>query len=725
MLIENKNFLLEEIPNYHPLSRDRKEFWKSQKRRIVEGYWVGGKWMPGQVYLYVNFWTILLNKSPNSKAKIASRPFLRDLEWEKGYLLTEARGFSGFSEDKKYTSNELYKPEFIKESINLGLINPNNLKEYVPAREYLRRNHGTNLGKPLFENQAKNIIDIEARGGGKSYFGSCCIGHNFITDGATDYDDYLLKLKEDQRYSSETLVGAIDAKYSKDLLSKFKFGYDEMPGSIEHNGVMYPSPLYKNYKGSLEPSKYWEAVSQVKVGNNWIERGSRSKIHHRTFADNPFAANGTRPGLSFIDEIGFMGNLIHSLGALKECTADGANKFGTIWMFGTGGDMSGGATLAAKAVFDDPEAYDCLAFPDEYEGRANKIGYFVPATKTLNQYKNSEGVSDMHKAEEFLLSQRDKAKKSRRVENINNELQNRPLVPSEAFLAIGGNTFPVAELKDRLSEIEGNPEKHIDSNWVGILSYREALDSYELEPKDDIFPIRDFPLKDNKNADGAIEIFEKPQRNANGTVLRGVYIAGIDPYDDDFSSTDSLGSIFIYNRLTRRIVAEYTGRPGNSAKDFYEHCRKLLMYYNAIALYESDKKGIFAHFEQHKCLYLLAETPSQLRDTETFREGSNKSRGVNGTTKVNNWARELIKAWLKETLASNANLYNLHRIKSVGLLKELITWNPDANFDRVSALGMCMILDETMYKEVEQTTKQRAETFLNNSYWRDLGVLRN
>ena len=58
-----------------------------------------------------------------------------------------------------------------------------------------------------------------------------------------------------------------------------------------------------------------------------------------------------------------------------------------------------------------------------------------------------------------------------------------------------------------------------------------------------------------------------------------------DPYElHDKSGTDSLGSVFIYKRFNSFettydvIVAEYTGRP-DTAEDFYDNVRKLLIYY--------------------------------------------------------------------------------------------------------------------------------------------------
>ena len=84
------------LPKLNPLGLEYKRFWRQEKQRCIEGYWSGNRFMPGLIYFYINYWIIELNKTSKSKQKIAARPFLRDLEWEKGYLWQEARGFSGF-----------------------------------------------------------------------------------------------------------------------------------------------------------------------------------------------------------------------------------------------------------------------------------------------------------------------------------------------------------------------------------------------------------------------------------------------------------------------------------------------------------------------------------------------------------------------------------------------------------------------------------------------------
>lgn len=187
-----------------------------------------------------------------------------------------------------------------------------------------------------------------------------------------------------------------------------------------------------------------------------------------------------------------------------------------------------------------------------------------------------------------------------------------------------------------------------------------------------------------------------------------------DPYDDDDSSTDSLGSIFIMNTLTDRIVAEYTGRP-QTAREFYEICRKLLIYYNAIANYENNKKGLFAYFDIKNCLHLLCDTPQILKDQQVIsiiRSTGNTSKGTNATDKVNSHARRLIREYmLDQAYNKEAGITNTHVIPSIPLLSELIYWNADGNFDRVSALGMMLILKQDRAKIVIEEMEEENDKF--------------
>src|SRR5690606_7313078 len=184
-----------------------------------------------------------------------------------------------------------------------------------------------------------------------------------------------------------------------------KLGLDSLPGTIEIGKDVWPSPLSKKYTGSFMSGKHVISEYEKKLGNNWVRVGSKSRILHRSFGDNPFAANGTRPGFTIIDEIGFMGNLLEALGQLAECTTTDGRKFGSIWMTGTGGDMASGATEATKKVFYDAKAYDCLEFDDIFENKG-KIGFFVPAWMALDEFRDELGNVNKELALKKLLRER-------------------------------------------------------------------------------------------------------------------------------------------------------------------------------------------------------------------------------------------------------------------------------------------------------------------------------
>ena len=94
-----------------------------------------------------------------------------------------------------------------------------------------------------------------------------------------------------------------------------------------------------------------------------------------------------------------------------------------------------------------------------------------------------------------------------------------------------------------------------------------------------------------------------------------------DPYDDDESNTMSLGSVYVLDLWTDKIVAEYTGRP-IFADDFYEICRKMCLFYNGRMNYENNKKGLFAYFSKMNCLYLLTDVLDFLKDKDMVKGSS-------------------------------------------------------------------------------------------------------
>ena len=194
-----------------------------------------------------------------------------------------------------------------------------------------------------------------------------------------------------------------------------------------------------------------------------------------------------------------------------------------------------------------------------------------------------------------------------------------------------------------------------------------------------------------------------PKTNGEGEVTRGRYIAGIDPIDADTGT--SLFSMHVMDTFTDRIVAEYSGRP-RLAEEAYELALRLLEFYNAEANYESNLKGLFSYFDKKNALHRLCDTPQILRDMDYVKATNlygNKAKGSHASKPLNAWGRKLQADWmLTKAIGDDENeKLNLHTLRGIAYIEEAIKWNSDGNFDRVSAMGMLMILREDRFKRIQ------------------------
>lgn len=707
------NFLFRDFPSYHPESIKYIELWKGIKQRIIEGYWgqdthnksEKGMWrfMPPQLYFYANLCYILHKKE--GAAKNAPRrkvhPNLDDIDWDFSYKWLEARGFSGFSDDEEYTccrDVELFhKGKLLEEDIPKSCYNKKGiLKKYTPTRTYINKLFDKPLGLPLYDNEAKNLVLLGARGAGKSFWaGQLVILHEIITDGAKEYTEESIKTPS----KVELFVGSAMASKSADLLEKTLMALNNLPGVWKPGtDEEIPSPLYKRATGSLlQPSKVpWVCKYQKKFGGEWQWVGSQSSIKHGTWTtENPEAAAGGRYNIVVAEEFGLMANSIQ-VHMSNIPTMYIEHKFGSGLYLGTGGNIE--KIQQSQTIFCEPESFESLEFDDIWEN-TGKIGYFIPATYSDRKFKDKEGNTRVEEALAYYMAKREKAKKAKSGSALDMEMMNYPLVPSEMFLNKNRNSYPLADLKHRLAELMTN-EKHLDATYKGRFAISEEGE-IKWENKD-VLPIREYPLKSD-NIEGCVEMFYLPQRSADETIPYGRYIAALDPVDDDDNSdnTLSLQSFFIFDLWQDKIVLEYSART-TLAKDFYEQCRRALLYYRATMLYENQKKGVFTYFDMKNSLYLLEDTPPELRDMD-MQKGStvgNKGKGVYATPGINKWGREQLgPAWMNEQATNKEDgVTNVNTLLSVGLIKEAIFYNPDINADRITAFGLLMIFREIKLK---------------------------
>lgn len=454
------------------------------------------------------------------------------------------------------------------------------------------------------------------------------------------------------------------------------------------------------------------------------EKGWMSEVMAVTCKDDPDKGRGKRGKLLFFDESGVFPGLEKVWGVARKSVEQGRSVFGYMLSAGTGGTL-GADFEAAERLFYKPGAYNVKKLKNVFDKTAGvgECSLFIPEYLNRDRCYDKNGNSDVIKALIEILEQREKIRKSSTDSQvITQEKAESPVTPQEAVMRIEGSIFPIADLKDYLSDIMPNLQKFVSPHYVGKLMVK--ADGRVVFAEDLLVqPLRDFPIKDNTNKEGAIEIFVKPVLNSEGKTTKFRYIGGIDPIDDDHSTTNSLPSIFIFDTFTDRIVAEFTGRL-RTADEFYEVCRRLLIYYGATANYENDKKGLYGYFYRMHSLHLLCDNPEILEEKGLSKVSSNygnKKKGTNSGKEVNIWGRRLQRDWmLKAVVKENEDeevKLNLHNIRSIGYLKELIAWNPDGNFDRVSAMGMLMIYREDLRKVERRITEKKVKTLRDDPFW--------
>lgn len=466
-----------------------------------------------------------------------------------------------------------------------------------------------------------------------------------------------------------------------------------------------------------------ERVSGYKVTDEFgkqTEQGYMSSISGITLKNDPERIRGTRGKLVLWEEGGKFPGLLDAWRIEQPSveTDDGV-AFGLMVAYGTGG-TEGASFTGLKELFYKPEAYNVLAFPNIWDDNAEQTncGFFVPSWSNLESfdkdgnyiYMDKDGNSLREKAIENLIEQRNKIKDGgASQQSIDRFISERPIKPREAVLELGKNIFPRKLLMDQLTRIRTNTKlrnmKHIvDLNWDG----NGQIMATEKKSGD----ITEYPLKKGDKPHGSIVIWEYPIKDPPF----GLYIGGCDPYDHDDSFTNSLGSVFIFKRIKAGeawndvIVAEYSGRP-DTAEEYYENVRKLLVFYNARLLFENERKGIYPYFTNKHCDYLLADQPDKII-SEVFKDSKvQRRKGCHMTKQIRAYGEGLILEWLLEEYEPGHP--NVERVYSEPLIEELIENDGVKNVDRVIALCMVMIYREELYQvKVSKSQEQNKQVEL-------------
>ena len=334
------------------------------------------------------------------------------------------------------------------------------------------------------------------------------------------------------------------------------------------------------------------------------------------------------------------------------------------------------------------------------------IGFFHPSywnyyyqdEKTMQVVRcyDKDGNSDIGLALKYLSIEETNAKK-KDLKSYKLWKSQNPITIEDAFDERDDNIFPTDTLRRH--------EKYLIANDPGIVvdlvRDEKGKVRHRFSSAKPIESIRPDPDDDNT---GAVVIYDFPIDNPPF----GLYYAAVDPIRNiDTSTSKSLMSISVFIGWHERDgkvhspyqVATYTGR-FKSPEKTYERVLDIIEFYNARTAVENNvtdfiewmiRKGKSRYLLRRRELYVISEMVpnSSIRDEIGIRmEGEFKSRCLE---KVINYLDETISVYFNMETGESEEIKGVSRIKDKMLIKEMISFTPRLNTDRLICLMLNLV----------------------------------
>lgn len=673
------------------------DYWQEQLNRCIYGYEVGGHKITGDHYEYLNFTQIQVVITPpeGSKSKVSKKitkmPDFWDGDFDYYWCVEIAK--NGVANTDSILTNKEQKDYLAtlneKEQKKAWVKIVEDLKmRVIPHPDWLDGGHHMIIGK--------------SRRKGYSYKNAakCANRYNSIR-------------------KSWCVIGAFDKSYlypkgTMDMASKYLSFFNK------HTG--WAKAREYTDKVNIKVASYKETDPVTNISN---EAGYLSIIEAVTFGDNPDAARGKDCQEVLLEEAGKFPNLKASYQATEPGLTAGKFITGQITIFGTGGDMEYG-TIDFADMFYHPMEYNLMPFINIWDENATNsyCGFFHPVYLNMEGHYDSQGNSDIDGAIAEEKATRDKIRKNATSSSVlQKRVQEWPMSPSEAFLTVSVNDFPIIELRKQYNKVirdnlhlrygqpvyleriieENKEENNYSNTGVDFMGNLVNPNQYVYKPKvraipdltGTIQPLWDYKPKTN-DLKGSVVIYEYPILNPP----KGLYKIGFDPYRQQHSSAvvPSLAAIYVYKTVQRgsytrnQIVAQYVGRPYDP-DDVNRICEMLCELYNAEVMYENEVTHVLNYFTRKNKLHLLAAQPDTVIGKAIGKSKVARVFGIHMVEKLKDAGEKYIKQWLLEERDYDENnnaILNLDLIYDPALLDELILYNRKGNFDRVMAFMMVM-----------------------------------
>lgn len=650
------------------------DYWEEQERRLINGYETGGVRITGEHYGYLNFSNIKLSKTKqslqdfnprinatsNARKKVRDFPLFFDGDYNYFHILDIARFGT--------TKQELDK---------LGL-----------------------MVTPMYLDGGRHVCLGKARRKGYSYKAGYVLTHRYKTEA-----------------DSISIVAAYDWKYLTQADGTMTMARNCIDFFNEHTGFAR-SKLINTKKEQKDG--FIEELYGVNV-----EKGYKSQIISVSCGENPDAIRGKDGTIVYLEEAGKFPNIIDTVDSTLPTLEDGIYTTGMMVIFGTGGGDDTNWE-GFEEIFYSPDTYKMLPIDNIWDENSNgqTCGFFHPDYINKIGFVDKVGNSLQEEARAHQEQVRkDIAKSSRDMRPLIANKMEYPFSPREAFSRSANNIFPTDELEEHRNYLISS------KNFEGIYGKIKREKEGKLEFKIDLEanPILKFPHKDVTNLEGCIVKYEEPFRQL-GQIPDDLHVICHDPYHFDVSTGNiSLGAAYVIRRPNRLgvrgnvIVASYVGKP-DSQDEYNKNLFLLAEYYNAKIGFENDRGNVIGYCKTARVrgvdLFKWLEAEFELgwddKMNNTLSRGYGMSMGGGKENKKILQGDVFIRDWLNEERSITEDgliIKNLHLIKDIALLEELIKYRSGGNYDRISALRIGMYhMKELLYNNVQESNKQASSS---------------
>ena len=474
----------------------------------------------------------------------------------------------------------------------------------------------------------------------------------------------------------------------------------------------------------------WEQKIEVRVGNKKINKGLMSKIQGISFDKDATTGVGGPVTYFFHEEAGIAPKMDKTYEYIRPAVQSGFITTGTFIAAGSVGDLDQCEPL--KQMILNPEVNDIYAVETNLiddQGTIGLAGLFIPEQWSMPPYIDDWGNSLVQSALEAIQVERQKWKKDLPPEQYQLRISQKPTNIQEAFAYRKVSVFPTNLVSAQLKRIE---EKEYPFEFLELEYGEDGKISAKESRK---LPIREFPIsKKTEDKTGVLVVYERPAPNSDFAT----YYASVDPVGEGKTTTsESLCSIFVYKNpveVTRetengiesfieqdKIVASWCGRYDDLNKT-HQQLEKIIEWYNAWTVVENNVSLFIQYMiSRRKQKYLVPKSQMLfLKDigsnANVFQEYGWKNTGTLFKGHLLSYAIEYLKEEIDIATKSDGTIvrttYGVERIPDPMLLKEMMSYYPGLNVDRLVAFSALIA-----FAKVQQSNRgyaKRQESTIKN-----------